>query len=301
LVYGLIKVADHGWGGPAVIGFALLGLAFLAGFAFLERHSANPMMPLDVFRSQTFSGVNLLTLLLYGALDGTLFFLPFLLIQVHGYSATAAGAAFLPFTIMLAVLSQWGGGLVDRVGARIPLIAGPAITGVGFLLLCAPGSSGSYWSSFLLPMMVLGLGMAVTIAPLTTAVLNAVPKRQAGVASGINNAVASVAGLLLIAVLSSVAVATFNSSVARHLTAAPISSETRYAMEKTRVAFAAPSLPDSTSDEERQLARSIVADAEVTTVRGIMMIAAMLAFAGAIVAMLMIAPGNGTARRPSPG
>src|SRR5207302_4889136 len=127
-----------------------------------------PMMPLKLFSSRTFAGVNLLTLLLYAGLGGAFFFLPFLLIQVHGFSATLAGAAFLPFTVIMAALSRWSGGLIDRFGARLPLIVGPVIAAGGFALLAAT-DTGSYMK-LLAPMIVLGLGMAVTVAPLTTTV-----------------------------------------------------------------------------------------------------------------------------------
>src|SRR5256714_1847565 len=149
----------------------------LAAFVWVEARSRARMMPLALFKSRMFAGVNLLTLLLYAALGGAFFFLPFLLIQVHGFSATLAGAAFLPFTAIMAVLSRWSGGLIDRFGARLPLIIGPAIAAVGFVLL--PTVGDNYVGMFL-PMIVLGLGMAIPDAPLTTTVINAVPERPAG-------------------------------------------------------------------------------------------------------------------------
>ena len=154
----------------------------------------------SLFGSRTFSGVNLLTLFLYGALGGAFFLLPFLLIQAHGFSATAAGAVYLPFTLVLAALSRWSGGLVDRFGARRPLIIGPVIAAVGFALLALVSGERPYWA-YLGPMIVLGFGMAVTVAPLTTTVINSVPERETGVASGVNNVVAAVASLLVVAVL----------------------------------------------------------------------------------------------------
>src|SRR5262249_46324961 len=140
LVHGLIAAADRGWASSGVIGAIVSGALLLIAFPFVERASRAPMMPLDLFRSPAFSGVNVLTVLLYGALGGPMFFLPFLLIQVHGYSAAQAGAVFLPFTLLVALLSRWGGGLVDRFGARWPLIIGPAIVAVGFFLLSIPGT-----------------------------------------------------------------------------------------------------------------------------------------------------------------
>jgi predicted MFS family arabinose efflux permease len=152
-----------------------------------------------LFRSRTFTGANVLTLCLYGALGSLFFFLPLNLIQVHSYSATAAAAAIVPFILILSVLSRWSGGLVDRVGPKIPLIVGPLTVAASFALFAVPGTSGNYWSTFFLPIVALGLGMAVTVAPLTTTVMNAVDVRHAGVASAINNAVSRVGGLLAIA------------------------------------------------------------------------------------------------------
>lgn len=257
------------------------------------------MMPLGLFRSRNFSGVNLLTLLLYGALGGALFFLPFLLIQVHGYSATAAGAVFAPFTLVLAALSRWGGGLVDRFGARLPLITGPAVVACGFLLLRVPGSGGSYWATFLLPMIVLGVGMAITVAPLTTTVLNSVAQHQAGVASGINNAVASIASLLLIAFLSTVGVATLNRSLDRHL-GAGAAPQVRQLVNAARGGFVVAAIPAGTAAESRRSAHSIITSSFVETIRLVMLIAAALALASSVAAALTISastPSRGSPTR----
>src|SRR5882762_1437671 len=200
LVYGLIAASRLGWQDMTVVGSLTAGALLLLGLVLQERRSRAPMLPLRLFGSRSFSGVNLLTLFLYGALGGAFFLLPFLLIQAHGFSATAAGAVYLPFTLILAVLSRWSGGLVDRFGARRPLIIGPLIAAVGFALLAVVSGEQAYWV-YLGPMIVLGFGMAITVAPLTTTVINSVKERETGVASGINNVVAAVASLLVIAVL----------------------------------------------------------------------------------------------------
>jgi MFS family permease len=245
------------------------------------------MMPLELFRSRTFTGVNLLTLLLYGALGGAFFFVPFLLIQAYGHSATAAGAAYLPFTVVLGVLSRWSGGLVDRFGARGPLIVGPTLTAIGLLIL--PGGGGAYWV-VLLSMTILGCGMVITVAPLTTTVINAVPANRTGVASGINNAVASVGSLLLIAVLGGVALSVFDRALDRHLAAAHPAPLVRAVVNAARDGLVIPPMPAELSAEDRERARAIVADSLVDTVRVALWIATALTLASAVAAALTIPP-----------
>jgi len=291
LVYGLIAASHAGWGQVTVLAPLAAGAALLYVFIRVEQHSAAPMMPLDLFRSVSFSGINLLTLLLYGALDGALFFLPFLLIQAHGYSATAAGAVYLPFTVVLTVLSRWSGHLADRFGTRRPLIVGPAIAGIGFALVGLVGGATHYWI-FLLPMTVLGLGMAITVAPLTTAVVNGVSDRRMGVASGINNAVSSIAALLFVAVLGTIALGTFGRSLDRHLSATAASPQVREVVAETREAFAPPSMPASLPEEDRQTVRVVVGDSYVETIRLVMMIAAALSWGAALVAAITLGSGK---------
>jgi EmrB/QacA subfamily drug resistance transporter len=205
VAFGSIALPDTGWRDMTTAATLAGGAVLLAIFVWHEGRSPAPMMPLGLFRSATFSGVNALTLLLYGALGGAFFLLPFALISVHGYSATMAGAVFLPFTAIMAVLSRWSGGLLDRVGARLPLVGGPVLVAVGFVLFALAGPETSYALAFLLPVSIVGLGMAVTVAPLTTTVIAAVPGHQTGVASGINNALSSVASLFAIAAFGALA------------------------------------------------------------------------------------------------
>jgi EmrB/QacA subfamily drug resistance transporter len=284
IVYGLIAAPERG-ADAAVLGAFAVGALLLGLFAWEETRSRAPMMPLTLFRSRTFSGVNALTLLLYAGLGGAFFFLPFLLIQVHGFSATLAGASFLPFTVIMAVLSRWSGGLIDRFGARLPLVIGPAIAAGGFALLAAMNTDS--FVKLLAPMIVLGLGMAVTVAPLTTTVINAVPQHQTGVASGINNAVASLASLLAVAILGAVALGAYNRALDQRLTAPSLSTEVRQAVSGARGKFAAEL---SLQGEDRKAAQEIVRQSLGSGIALALWLAAALALLAALCAALTLGP-----------
>src|SRR5436305_3084982 len=217
LIYGLIESSRLGFGDRSVFASLIAAAVLLASFLIIETRISNPMLPLSLFQSRTFTGANLLTFLLYGALGGTLFFLPLNLIQVQHYSATAAGAALLPFILILFLLSRWSGGLVERYGPKVPLIAGPLIAAVGFALFIPSGIGGSYWQKFFPAIFILGIGMAVSVAPLTTTVMNSVTQNRVGIASDVNNAVARAAGLLAIAVLGIAMLHAFNNALEQRL------------------------------------------------------------------------------------
>jgi hypothetical protein len=267
-------------GHPLVLTALAMGVVALLLFLLVEARSRVPMLPLSLFRSSTFSGANVLTLLLYAALGGALFFVPFNLIRVQGYSTAAAGAANLPVILILFLLSRWSGGLVSRYGAKRPLIIGPLIAAVGFALFARPGIGGSYWTTFFPAAVVLGIGMAESRAPLTTAVMGAVDAGRAGSASGVNNAVSRAAGLLAIAVQGLVVLTVFSSSLARHLTMLSLPSEARTMLIAQQSKLVGIALPAGLSHAAQAALQQAIAESFVAGFRVVMLIAAGLALAG---------------------
>jgi MFS family permease len=227
-------------------------------------------------------------LLLYTALGAGLFFLPLNLQQVQGYSATAAGAAFLPFILLVAVLSQWAGGLTARIGARIPLTTGSTLAAIGFALFALPGIGGSYWLTFFPAVVVLGLGFAIAVAPLTTTVMTAVADHYAGTASGINNAVSRLASLLAVSIFGLVMVNVFSSALDVQLSQTALEPTDQAAILEQRTKLAAIQPPSSMNASQQTSIRQAVQSAFVHGYRIVALAMAVLALGAALVAGLAI-------------
>jgi len=287
-VYGLIESSRLGFGNPMVVCALVGGLVSLALFFFVEARSSDPMLPLTLFRSRDFTGANLLTLFLYTALSGAMFFVPLNLIQVQGYTATQAGAAWLPLILIMFLLSRWSGGLVKRYGSKLPLVAGPIVAASGYALFILPGVGGRYWSTFFPAVVVVGLGMALSVAPLTTTVMNSVESNHAGVASGVNNAVSRTAGLFGIAILGIVILHAYGRALEGRLSSLPITRESRISIDEQRVRLGATEIPAGGSDEMRVVLRQAIDESFVTGFRVVMTTAVGLSLASAVSAFAMI-------------
>ena len=269
--------------GHVVAAAAVLGLVAVAGFVATEHWSRVPMVSLRLFRSRNFAGANLLTLFLYASLGGLMFFFPIDLIQIQHYTATQAGAAFLPFVAIMFGLSPWAGGLVARRGSRIPLTLGPLVAACGIALFAVVPQSGSYWTTFFPAVAVMGLGMAISVAPLTTTVMAAVPDSESGLASGINNAVSRLAALLAVAVFGAVLVAVFNHSLDLSLNRLALMPGVRAQVDAARPQLAAAHNPNP-------MVQHAITESFLCGYRSVIWIATGLAALSSVAAWLMIEP-----------
>jgi EmrB/QacA subfamily drug resistance transporter len=288
--FGLIQSQG---GRPGVLGIAALslGAALLGAFVVVEERSPAPMLPLDLFRSRVFAAANIYTLFLYAALGGSLYFLPYLLIDVQGYTPTAAGASLLPFVLLMFALSRWSGGLIAHIGARIPLVAGALIAALGFAAFAVPGLGGSYWTTYFPAALLLGVGATLFVAPLTTTVFDAVDTEKSGVASGVNNAVARTAGLLAIAGLGIILAGVFNVGFDKRLARHHVSPQTARIAHDDRVRLYAGSVPNDVPASDRPAVEAAVREGYLAGFRGVMTGSVVVCVLAALIAMVGI-PGR---------
>ena len=250
------------------------------------------MMPLTMFSSRVFSIANLYTLALYLALGGALYFFPYLLIDVQGYSPTAAGATFLPFVILQFGLSRWSGGLVQRLGARIPLVAGATLAGCAFLLYSVPGvGSTNYWTSYFPAVLTLGIGATFFIAPLTTTVFDSSDPALSGLASGINNAVARTAGLLAIALFGIVFTGVFTGGFESRLDRALVSPQAHALAMSEQAKFVGGTVPPDVPPADRAAMSAAVKASYLAGFRGVQYVSAAISFIAAVIALILL-PGR---------
>ncbi|HUK34142.1 MAG TPA: MFS transporter, partial [Vicinamibacterales bacterium] len=286
LVFSLLEWPERGDHTFTTLGALAIGVASLAALMVVERRVPAPMLPLGLFTSRTFTLSNVLTLFVYGALAVVLWLVPLDLIQGQHYSATAAGAAFLPFPLLMFVLSRWSGGLVVRVGSRLPLTLGPVVVAAGLALFAPAARGGSYWTTMFPAVAVTGLGMAIVVAPLTTTVMSAVEVQHAGVASGVNNAVARIAGLVAIAAVGVVLIRSFDVRVGTALDALALPPTVRAAIDRELPKLAGANVA-VVAGNWRDAARRAIDESFTASFRVVMTVIAGLAFVGAIAGALL--------------
>ena len=293
--FGLIQSQG---GRPGALGLAAIvaGVVLMYAFIVVERRSRAPMVPLDLFRSRVFSATNLYTLFLYAALGGSLYFLPYMLVDIQRYTPTAAGAALLPFIVLMFLLSRWSGGLTARIGARIPLVAGALVAALGFVAFAIPGLGGSYWTTYFPAALLLGIGGTLFVAPLTTTVFDAVDTEKSGVASGVNNAVARTAGLLAIAALGIVLAGVFTAGFDKRIAGHHVSARTAQIAHDDRARLYAGTVPADVPAADRGAVGEAVREGYLAGFRAVMLASAGVCVVAAAVALALI-PGR--TRRPS--
>ncbi len=287
IVYGLIGASDQSLG-PLEVVSMVVGTMALVGFVIVERHSPEPLVPLHLFGSRNFSGANIMTFLLYAGFGGALFLLPIVLIEVHGYSATAATGALVPFAVITFVMGRWAGGLVTRYGEKLPLMVGPVLAAAGFVLFAVPGVGGSYWTTYFPAVVMLGIGMSLVFGPLSIAILNAVEEEHSGLGSGVNRSVQRTAKMLGLAVLAFLVLATFDNSLDASLNAIDLSPGQKVALRAEEVNLGANDILEGARGEDRVAIDRAVDQAFVSAFRFAMFVSAGMALASAIAAALLL-------------
>lgn len=291
ITYGFTEAPRLGFTNGTILGSLIGGLVALVLFVLVESKSKSPLFPLSLFHNRTFSGTNLLTLLLYGSLSGIFFFVPLNLIQIQGYSPAVVGFTFLPFVVMLATLSRFTGAWADRIGARLPLTLGPIVVALGMALLAVPGithGAGDYWTTFFPAILCIGIGMSIVVAPLSTAVMGSAPTDHAGSASGINNAVSRSAGVLFIAVMGALALSLFTNTLTTKAGTENLSASAQMELKTEAAKFGDAQVPANLSQEQTTQVRTDIQNAFVHAFRITALLMALGAFLSGLVAFFTV-------------
>ncbi len=294
ITYGFLEASDTNFAAARVIVPLSVGVLAIILFLIIEFRSNHPLMPLSLYHSRSFSGVNLLTLLMYTALNVGLFFLPMNLVQIQGYKEFSAGLAILPFAILISAMSRFSGAFADKFGARIPLIAGPLIAGAGIFLLSFPGVTAGpsdYWGTFFPGILILGVGMGIVVAPLTATVMSSVPSGNTGIASGINNTMARIAGLIAIAVLGSFMIIFFKGNLESRTSSLTLTHNQKTELIKNSDDLAEAKPPEGLMDKEKTLINSDIKHSFVNAFDLILYISAALSILSALTSFFTVEKG----------
>ncbi|MFP4094252.1 MAG: MFS transporter [Cyclobacteriaceae bacterium] len=299
LTFGFLRAPEAGWWHWQSSLSLLLGIAALVSFVLIEKKKHHPMVRLGLFKKQDFSGANLLTFLLYAGLGAGMLFLTLNLIQIQGYSQLQAGLSLLPFTLLMAVIGPWAGGMVVKVGPRLFLSGGPAVAGLGFWLLSGVGLTdgpSSFWTSFFPGIVVFGLGMSFTVAPLTTTVMASVSEQQAGTASGVNNSMNRMASVIANAVFGALAIQLFENTLFAEISTLDISGQAADALRQQAVDLGNAVVPEQVRQENKEQVKAGIDNAFVSTYAVLLKICAGLAWLSAICGFFLISGGESNGR-----
>lgn len=291
LTFGFLRIPNvgfHNWEVYASLGG---GIVVIAIFIFIEKKSEQPMMPLGLFSNKTFSGANLLTFFLYAGLGAGILFLTLNMVQIQGYSQLQAGLSLLPFTILMILFARFAGRLADQYGPRWLLIVGPAVAGVGLLLLSfvkQTSAADAYWTTFFPGIFCFGLGMSFTVAPLTATVMGALPNQFAGTASGVNNAVTRIASVFANAIFGFLAVAFFSTFLEREIAQLPLGRSSKFAVLSQASDLGNAAVPAIVKKENRKIVDQAYKEGFISSYGKIMKLCALLAFLGAFMSFVFI-------------
>jgi EmrB/QacA subfamily drug resistance transporter len=285
--FGLLSVSNLGWNNPIILGSIFIGILSFILFIITEKRTKEPLVPFHIFSSSLVTGANLATLFLYFALNAVIFFLVLNFQQIQHYPPIEAGLGLLPSIILITFLSGPGGTIADKIGPRLPMILGPLIVSLGMFLLILPGTNANYFIAFLPALILVGLGMSIVIAPLTKSALS-VANNYSGAASGVNNAVARIAGLLAIAILGAIIISLFKGQLADSIHTSRLNQNQQQQIMLQENKLGGITMPQNFSDTSKKIAQNAVDNSFIYGFRYAMGINAFLAFLSAFVSFLTI-------------
>lgn len=291
VTFGFLRIPDVGLGSWQVYLPLSGGLLLLILFIIIEKRSKHPMMPLHLFSNLTFSGANLLTFFLYAGLGAGMLFLGLNMVQVQGYSQLQSGLTFLPFTVLMITIARFAGSLADKHGPRLLLIGGPATAGLGLLILSfvkQTAGPANYWTTFFPGILIFGLGMSFTVAPLTAAVMGSVNDHFSGAASGVNNALTRIANVFANAILGALAVLFFTGALNANIKDVKLDNKQKQAIEQQAANLGNAKVPDGFTRRDNAAIEKAYKESFIAAYANIMRISAGLGFLGALMALLFI-------------
>ena len=287
-IFGLIESSNHHFLSFHVIGTIFIALILMSFFVYYENRIENPILPLSIFNSKTFTGSNIVSFLFWAAWNAAIFFIPFGFIQLHGYTATEVAMGFLPAILMIFIAAPISGVLINKIGVRLPLMIGTFVISVAYFLFAFPGLSTTYINNWLLPIILMGLGIGIAISPMVSAVMGSIDKTYSGLGSGINNTVGRVAGLFAIAVLGVIAINSFNFGLDKLIHEIPLDMESRAFIDSEKIKLAGAQVPEWLPYDITTKLTLSIKQAFLSSFRIVMILNAILAFAGTVVAYFMI-------------